>query len=100
MGNERRDERGRRYLIGPDDVVALERQAARDGLRVVGYYHSHPDAPAIPSDYDREHAWPWYIYLIVSVRDGRATEARAWRLLGDRSGFEGVEIPGADRLTI
>lgn len=99
MENDRREERGRRYLIGPDDVVALERRADREGVTVVGYYHSHPDAPAIPSDYDREHAWPGYVYLIVSVRDGSAVEARAWRLLDDRSGFDRVEIIETESFT-
>ena len=72
--NIREDERRRRYLIGPDDVLALERRASDAGLQVVGYYHSHPDAPAAPSDFDREHAWPWYVYLIVSVVENLGAE--------------------------
>ncbi|MGD2153172.1 MAG: M67 family metallopeptidase [Gemmatimonadales bacterium] len=90
--NSRRDERRRRYLIGPDDVLALERRASDSGLQVVGYYHSHPDAPAVPSEFDREHAWPTYVYLIVSVVDGRAADIRAWRLSDDRAAFDAIEI--------
>lgn len=90
LENQRTDERTRRYLIGPEDVAELERTAAAKGLTVVGYYHSHPDAAAIPSDFDREHAWPWYIYLIVSVRSGQLRDARAWQLKDDRSAFEPV----------
>jgi proteasome lid subunit RPN8/RPN11 len=90
--NSREEERRRRYLIGPDDVLALERRASDTGLQVVGYYHSHPDAPPAPSDFDRQHAWPWYIYLIVSVVEGRTADARAWRLSDDRNAFDGIEI--------
>ncbi|UCC83275.1 MAG: M67 family metallopeptidase [Gemmatimonadota bacterium] len=90
--NVRNEERRRRYLIGPDDVLALERRASEAGLQVVGYYHSHPDAPPLPSEFDREHAWPWYVYLIVSVVDGRMADARAWRLADDRDAFDAVEM--------
>jgi len=55
---------------------------------VVGFYHSHPDAPAQPSGFDREHAWPGYCYLIVSVRQGDPQEMRNWLLREDRSGFD------------
>lgn len=92
LENSRTDDRGRRYLIGPNDVLELERRAAAAGLDVVGYFHSHPDAPAVPSAFDREHAWPWYIYLIVGVSGGRADVARAWRLADDRGAFEEVAI--------
>jgi proteasome lid subunit RPN8/RPN11 len=98
--NARDEERRRRYLIGPDDVVALERRASQTGLQVVGYYHSHPDAPPAPSDFDREHAWPWYVYLIVSVVAGRAADARAWRLSDDRQAFDVVTINDRRLVTI
>lgn len=90
--NARREDRARRYLIGPEDVLRLEAEAARAGLEVVGFYHSHPDHPAEPSAFDREHAWPWYAYLIVSVRAGVPGEARAWRLASDRGAFEPEEL--------
>lgn len=87
LRNTRSDERGRRYLIGPDDVLLIEKRADSTGLQVVGYYHSHPDAPAVPSEFDRQHAWPWYTYLIVDVQQGRPGRARAWRLTDDRRRF-------------
>lgn len=90
--NAREEERRRRYLIGPDEVLALERRASEAGLQVVGYYHSHPDAPPVPSEFDRQHAWPWYVYLIVSVVDGRTVEERAWRLSDDRDSFQAIEM--------
>ncbi len=76
-----------RYLISPDDFRRAEREAAADGLHVVGVYHSHPDVAAQPSSYDREHAWPWYRYLIVSVVGGVAKDERAWELTEDRDSF-------------
>lgn len=78
----------RRYLIGPQAFLVAEREARKQGLEIVGAYHSHPDVPPVPSEVDRERAWPWYYYLIVEVRCGRADSARAWELKGDRSGFE------------
>lgn len=90
--NTRTRERRRRYLIGPEDVLALEREARDRGLEVVGYYHSHPDAPAAPSDFDREHAWPWYVYVIASIRDGELTDLTAWRLSDDRARLRRIAI--------
>ena len=87
--NEREDEnRHNRYLIPPEVILRTEREARADGLDVVGYYHSHPDHPSRPSDFDRDHAWPGYSYLIVSVREGRARDERSWRLSDDRSRFD------------
>ena len=87
--NERAEEnRHNRYLIPPEVILRTEREARADGLDVVGYYHSHPDHPSRPSDFDRDHAWPGYSYLIVSVREGRARDERSWRLSNDRSRFD------------
>ena len=77
----------RRFLIRPEELLRGERYAARQGLDVVGFYHSHPDHPAAPSQYDLDHAWPVYSYIIVSVRDGQAEDLRSWQLQSDRSRF-------------
>jgi proteasome lid subunit RPN8/RPN11 len=81
-------ERRRRFLIGPEDYRAAEARAAASGGELLGFYHSHPDHPAVPSAFDLEHAWPNMRYMIVSVRAGRPEEARSWRLRADRSGFD------------
>jgi len=90
-------ERRRRYLI-PGDVMLREQRAAdaRD-LDVVGYFHSHPDHPAAPSEFDREHALPNWSYVIVSVQQGRAGDVLAWRLREDRSAFEAQPIAIDDK---
>ncbi len=92
------DERYHRFLIGHDDILHAERQARQAGLDVLGVYHSHPDAPARPSEYDREHAaWTTWTYLIVPVHKGRAGQVAAWRLREDRSAFDEDEVePVAD----
>lgn len=87
VGNERRDSLDR-YLIHPETVLAAHKEARALGLEVVGYYHSHPDHPAVPSEPDRESAWPGVSYLIVAIQGGRVTEARSWRLSPDRQRFE------------
>lgn len=88
VGNERQDSRHNRYLISPETVLAAHKEARALGLEVVGYYHSHPDHPARPSDFDREHAWPGVSYLIVSVEQRKVVDARSWRLTDDRESFE------------
>jgi proteasome lid subunit RPN8/RPN11 len=77
-----------RYLIPPQSLLESELRAEERGLEVVGYFHSHPDHPARPSDFDQDHAWPWYSYLIVSVRGGKAVASRSWRLREDGSRFD------------
>jgi len=72
------------YQIPADYVADVETEAGRAGLAVVGFYHSHPVGPPVPSALDLALAWPWYSYLIVDPREG---EARSWRLREDRSGF-------------
>ncbi|MCY4536886.1 MAG: M67 family metallopeptidase [Chloroflexi bacterium] len=77
-----------RYAMTAQDWMRLEDEADDRGLMLVGYYHSHPDSPAIPSEYDREHALPNFLYIITSVKMGRATDMRVWKLRADRSVFD------------
>jgi proteasome lid subunit RPN8/RPN11 len=81
-------ERRRRYRIAPNEYAAAERLAEEARLELLGVFHSHPDHPAIPSETDRDWAWPWFTYLVMSVTGGRAAECRAWRIREDRSAFE------------
>jgi proteasome lid subunit RPN8/RPN11 len=82
------EEQFHRYAMTPQDWMRLEDAADARGLALVGYYHSHPNAPAIPSIYDRDHALPNFTYLITSVREAKVAEMRAWRLRADRSQFD------------
>ena len=77
-----------RFLIDPLDQLRVEKDARARGLEVLGYYHSHPDHPARPSVYDRDHAWPWYSYVIVSVERGIAKDLTSWVLAEDGTAFE------------
>jgi len=80
----RRTDDPHRYLIAPEDLRWLERELREAGLEIVGYYHSHPDHPPVPSAFDTEHAWPWYSYLIVRVAQGRAGDIASWVLDDDQ----------------
>jgi proteasome lid subunit RPN8/RPN11 len=71
-------ERYHRFLITPADLMRAEKAAG--GRLVLGFYHSHPDHPARPSEYDREHAWPFYSYVIVAIAKGEATDMTSWVL--------------------
>lgn len=76
-----------RYAMTPQDWMRLEDEADEKRLTLVGYYHSHPDAPAIPSVYDRDHALPNFVYVITSVQQGKAVDMRVWQLQADRTAF-------------
>ena len=80
----RRTDDPHRYLIAPDDLRRLEAEVRAAGLEIVGYYHSHPDHPAVPSAFDAEHAWPWYSYLIVQIDRGRGANMASWVLDDER----------------
>lgn len=95
VDNERGDSRHNRYVIAPETVLAAQREARAAGLEIVGYYHSHPDHPSRPSDFDREHAWPGLSYLIVAVERGKVVDARSWRLADDRERFDEETIDQA-----
>ena len=81
-----------RFLITPEELMKGERYARAHDLEVVGFYHSHPDSPAVPSQYDLEHAWPTYSYIIVSTSADRATDLFSWEQEPDRSRFNQEEI--------
>jgi len=85
--SEREGQRNR-YLISPEDVARADRQASRQGLDIIGFFHSHPDCPSRPSDTDREYAWPVIAFIIVSVTQGKATTTNSWVLRDDRSQFD------------
>ncbi len=85
--NRRDDSPRNRFAVTSEDVREAEKAATAEGLEVIGWYHSHPDHPARPSDFDRQHAWPWYSYIIVSVHTGVPQEMTSWRLKDDRSGY-------------
>jgi proteasome lid subunit RPN8/RPN11 len=85
--NRQGEARRNRYLITPYDYISAESEADRNGLTLLGVFHSHPDHPGQPSDYDREWAQPWFSYIITSVYSGKAVESRSWRLEEDRSRF-------------
>ena len=99
LENAREDSRHNRVLLLPKDVLRAERYARENKLDVVGYYHSHPNAPAVPSQYDLDHALPVWSYVIVSVKDGKAVDVRSWEMEDDRSRFneEKIEIPGREQ---
>ena len=85
-------EQHNRVLILPKDVLRAERYARANKLETIGYYHSHPDDRAVPSQFDLDHALPVWSYIIVSVRQGKAVDARSWEMENDRTKFNEEEI--------
>ncbi|MFT8394966.1 Mov34/MPN/PAD-1 family protein [Propionibacterium sp.] len=93
LGNSRESgEQYHRFVITPRDYLDAERRAGELGLDIVGFYHSHPDHPSVPSDYDRDHAFPGLSYIITAVEgkiwaSPRAVRTQSWTLALDRSAF-------------
>jgi proteasome lid subunit RPN8/RPN11 len=81
-----------RFLIRPEEFLFCEKTARKSSLEIIGFYHSHPDHPAKPSQYDLDHAFPVYSYIIVAVAQGNATEITSWELQNDRSAFQEEKI--------
>lgn len=92
LENSSVEDQKNRVLISPKDVLRAERYARERKLDVVGYYHSHPDCAAVPSQYDLDHALPVWSYIIVSVLQGKAADVCSWEMENDRSKFNEEEI--------
>ena len=88
IDNSSEQQRTRRFIITPEDYRNAEALATGKGLDVLGFYHSHPDHPARPSQFDLEHAFPWWSYVIIGVDQGKPSAMSSWLLLEDRSRFE------------
>jgi proteasome lid subunit RPN8/RPN11 len=84
-----------RFRVTPKDYREAERRASEAGGELLGFYHSHPDHPARPSQYDLDHAWPFFSYVIVSVREGVSEDMTLWRLREDRSAFDQEDLNNA-----
>jgi proteasome lid subunit RPN8/RPN11 len=100
LTNQRTDSARNRYLIDPESFRRAQERLDRDGIEVLGVYHSHPDHPPAPSAFDRDHAWPWLSYVIVGVRAGRADEMKSWTLAEDRHGFDEESITIEERKAV
>ena len=95
-GNTRADSPQNRYSIDPKELVRIQREGRERGEDIIGFYHSHPDHPARPSQYDLDHAWPTFAYVIVAVAAGAAGDMTVWYLKEDRSSFEEGELHYVD----
>jgi len=88
-----------RFRLDPKEILRLERAVEPEGKSILGFYHSHPDHPALPSYTDLEYAWPGYLYLIAAVREDGETELRAWRYESELRRFQEWQISsGGDRV--
>ncbi|HSY59694.1 MAG TPA: M67 family metallopeptidase [Terriglobales bacterium] len=97
LANRRDDSPRNRFEVTSEDVRLAEKTARGKQLELIGWYHSHPDAPARPSEYDREHAWPWYSYIIVSVQKREPKDTTSWRLRDDRESYDSEAIESVAR---
>jgi proteasome lid subunit RPN8/RPN11 len=87
IDNSQDENRRRRFLITPEQYRHAEEFARNKKMELLGFYHSHPDHPAVPSTFDTEHALPWFSYIIVSVEKGKAGTMTAWLLNEERNKF-------------
>jgi len=100
IANAREDSRHNRVLLLPEDVLKAEKHARDVKLDVIGYYHSHPNAPAVPSQYDLDHALPVWSYVIVSVIEGEAVDVASWEMEDDRTKFNEEKLESFEEQSI
>lgn len=81
-----------RFVIDRCDFEKVDKNATKNGLQIIGVYHSHPDHPAVPSQYDKDHACSWFSYIIVAVEKGEKTEVKSWVFREEDRQFEEEEI--------
>ncbi|MDR4510001.1 MAG: M67 family metallopeptidase [Candidatus Brocadiaceae bacterium] len=81
-----------RYEIDGRTFDKVDKEAKKKGLQIIGIYHSHPDHPAIPSEFDTENAWSVYSYLIASREKGKKIDIRSWVFDEVERKFEEEEI--------
>jgi proteasome lid subunit RPN8/RPN11 len=86
------EQQRRRFAVDPLALMKAEKSAAEGGQLVLGFYHSHPDHPARPSEFDRVHAWPFYSYVIVSIEQGKPVDMTSWLLDDQTETFSKQEI--------
>jgi len=82
-GDDKAYSKKRRYAIAPQVMLQAQKEARDRDFNIIGIYHSHPDNPAIPSEFDRQYAWQEYSYIIVSVQNGKAADIKSWCLDDD-----------------
>lgn len=87
LENHQVENRKRRFFVTPKQYLEAEHTASEKGMELLGFYHSHPNHPAIPSEFDREHALPWFTYIILSVAEGKPTVMTSWVLSDSRDRF-------------
>lgn len=92
VANQNRESPRTRYDIDPLEFLKIDREARKSGRSVVGFFHSHPDHPAAPSEFDRSRAWSGYSYLVVSVENGKFGTARSWTLLAEKAEFQEEQL--------
>jgi proteasome lid subunit RPN8/RPN11 len=92
LPNSSPENRARRYVVSPDAYRSAEQAAEKEGFEILGIYHSHPDHPSRPSQFDLDHALPSWSYIIVSVDRGTSAEMSSWVLMDDRSAFASEEL--------
>ena len=93
LPNAREEEaRHNRFLLTPEDYMKAEMKAMELGVDLIGVFHSHPDCPNIPSEYDREWAQPFFSYIITRGDEGKVVNHRSWKLVEDRSKYDEEEI--------
>ena len=90
--NVKEGDQRRRFEVDPYDYLNAEKFAEKNGLTLLGIYHSHPNHPAIPSEHDLKQAVPYFSYIIISVMDGKTANVSSWQLNIQSNQFEEEKI--------
>lgn len=69
---------GARYELRSEDLLKADAEARRQGLDLIGIFHSHPDCDAYFSKTDLENSCPWYSFVVLSIQKGEFHHANSF----------------------
>jgi proteasome lid subunit RPN8/RPN11 len=76
--NNAAENKSRHFAVTAGDYLKATRKADRQGCQLLGFYHSHIDAAAIPSAQDLGSAGDYPLMVIVGVWGGVADPPRVY----------------------
>ena len=79
------DRRETHFRIDPLELYQIEIKAGKENMEIIGFYHSHANHPAMPSEEDLSLMLPGLFYLIISAVRGVCTEVKCYR----KTSFQG-----------
>ena len=88
--------KGEYFFIDPLKIYRAEQQAGEMGLKLMGFFHTHPDCEAVLSEEDKKYMIPQMLYMVLSVTEGKCRDIRAFERSAETDDVFGIRIMEAD----